>query len=85
MFETVDFTGVTPKWTADQKAFLNQYQAATTLVLQDGVNYVNPQWIDIGKDISAMFTGQESPHQALVNTDTRRTQEAKAAKDPAWP
>lgn len=83
-FETVDFTGVTPKWTDEQKAFLNQYQAATTLVLQDAVNYVNPQWIDIGKDITAMFTGQESPHQALVNTDTRRAQEAKAAKDPAW-
>jgi raffinose/stachyose/melibiose transport system substrate-binding protein len=83
-FETVDFTGVKAKWTPEQQAFLNQYQAATTLVLQDGVNYVNPQWIDIGKDMSAMFTGQETPHQVLTNTDTRRTQEAQAAKDPAW-
>jgi raffinose/stachyose/melibiose transport system substrate-binding protein len=82
--ETVDFTGVKAKWTPDQQAFLNQYQAATTLVLQDGVNYVNPQWIDIGKDMTAMFTRQESPHQVLVKTDTRRTQEAQAAKDPAW-
>ena len=70
--------------TPDQQAFLNQYQAATTLVLQDGVNYVNPQWIDIGKDMSAMFTRQETPHQVLTNTDMRRTQEAQAAKDPAW-
>ncbi len=84
-FETVDFSGVKAKWTSDQQAFLNQYTAATTLVLQDGVNYVNPQWSDIGKDMVAMFTGQESPHQALVNTDKRRTQEAQAAKDPAWP
>jgi raffinose/stachyose/melibiose transport system substrate-binding protein len=82
--ETVDFTGVKAKWTPDQQVFLNQYQAATTLVLQDGVNYVNPQWIDIGKDMTAMFTRQESPHQVLVKTDTRRTQEAQAAKDPAW-
>jgi len=82
--ETVDFTGVKAKWTPDQQAFLNQYHAATTLVLQDGVNYVNPQWIDIGKDMTAMFTRQESPHQVLVKTDTRRTQEAQAAKDPAW-
>jgi raffinose/stachyose/melibiose transport system substrate-binding protein len=82
--ETVDFTGVKAKWTPDQQAFLNQYKAATTLVLQDGVNYVNPQWIDIGKDMTAMFTRQESPHQVLVKTDTRRTQEAQAAKDPAW-
>jgi raffinose/stachyose/melibiose transport system substrate-binding protein len=84
MSETVDFTGVKAKWTPEQQAFLNQYQAATTLVLQDGVNYVNPQWIDIGKDMSAMFTRQESPHQVLVNTDMRRTQEAQAAHDPAW-
>ena len=82
--ETVCFTGVKAKWTPEQQAFLNQYQAATTLVLQDGVNYVNPQWIDIGKDMTAMFTRQETPHQVLVNTDMRRTQEAQAAHDPAW-
>ena len=81
---TVDFSGVKAKWTPEQQAFLNQYQAATTLVLQDGVNYVNPQWIDIGKDMTAMFTHQETPHQVLTNTDTRRKQEAQAAKDPAW-
>ncbi len=81
---TVDFSGVKPKWTSEQQAFLNQYKAATSLVLQDAVNYVNPQWSDIGKDMTAMFTGQESPNQALVNTDKRRTQEAQAAKDPAW-
>jgi raffinose/stachyose/melibiose transport system substrate-binding protein len=82
--ETVDFSGVKAKWTAEQQAFLNQYQAATTLVLQDGVKYVNPQWIQIGKDMVAMFTRQETPHQVLTNTDMRRTQEAQAAKDPAW-
>ncbi len=82
--ETVDFSGVKAKWTAEQQAFLNQYQAATTLVLQDGVKYVNPQWIQIGKDMVAMFTRQETPHQVLTNTDMRRTQEAQAAHDSAW-
>lgn len=82
--ETVDFSGVKAKWTPDQQAFLNQYQAATTLVLQDSVKYVNPQWIQIGKDMVAMFTRQETPHQVLVNTDTRRTQEAQAAHDTSW-
>ena len=72
------------KVTPEQQAFLNQYQAATTLVLQDGVKYVNPQWIQIGKDMVAMFTRQETSHQVLVNTDMRRTQDAQAAKDPAW-
>ncbi len=83
-FETVDFTGIKAKWTPEQQAFLKQYQAATTLVLQDGVKYVNPQWIQIGKDMSAMFTRQETPHQVLMNTDGRRTQEAQAAHDSAW-
>jgi raffinose/stachyose/melibiose transport system substrate-binding protein len=82
--ETVDFSGVKAKWTPDQQAFLNQHQAATTLVLQDSVKYVNPQWIQIGKDMVAMFTRQETPHQVLVNTDTRRTQEAQAAHDTSW-
>jgi raffinose/stachyose/melibiose transport system substrate-binding protein len=82
---TVDFTGVKAKWTPEQQAFLNKYKAAPTLVYQDAVNYVNPQWIDIGKDMTAMFTKQETPQQVLVAVDTRRTQEAKAAKDPAWP
>lgn len=82
--ETVDFSGVKAKWTADQQAFLNQYQAATSLVLQDAVKYVNPQWIQIGKDMVAMFTRQVTAHQVLVNTDTRRKQEAQAARDPAW-
>ncbi|MBA2392416.1 MAG: carbohydrate ABC transporter substrate-binding protein [Ktedonobacterales bacterium] len=84
-FTTLDFTGVKAKWTAEQQAFLSQYKAATPLVLQDDVNYVNPQWIDMGKDMVAMFTGQETPNQVLTSIDTRRTQEAVAAKDPAWP
>ncbi len=83
--EQLDYSGLTAKWTPQQKTFLAQYTAATTLVLQDSVKYVNPQWINIGKDMVAMFTGQESPHQALVNTDMRRTQEAQAAHDPDWP
>jgi len=83
-FETVDYSGVKAKWTADQQAFLNQYQAATDLVLQDAVKYVNPQWIQIGKDMVAMFTRQETPLQVLKNTDSRRTQEAQAAHDSAW-
>ena len=83
-FETVDYSGIKPKWTADQQAFLKKYQAATDLVLQDAVKYVNPQWIQIGKDMVAMFTRQETSLQALKNTDMRRTQEAQAAHDQAW-
>ena len=82
-FVALPFTGITAKWDDAQTAFMNTY-AAKTIVYQDAVNYVNPQWMDIGKDMVAMFTGKETPAQVMKAIDTRRTQEAKAAKDPAW-
>jgi len=54
------------------------------VVYQTAVKYVNPQWMDIGKDIVAMLTGAETPQQALANIDKRRAEEAKAANDPDW-
>ncbi len=83
-FATLDFTGVKAKWTADQQAFMDKYKAATVNVLQDDVMYVNPQWMDIGKDEVAMFTGKETPLQVLQAIDKRRATQATTAKDPAW-
>ena len=84
-FETLPFTGVTAKWDASQADFFKTYTPATTLVLQDAVNYVNPQWIDMGKWMVNMFTGQKTAADMLKNIDTGRTTLAKAASDPAWP
>ena len=82
-FLGVDFSGVNGKWSAEQQAFLDTYPAKGS-VYQTAVNYVNPQWMDIGKDMVAMFTGKETPAKTLESIDTRRTQQATAAKDPAW-
>jgi len=54
------------------------------VVYQTAVKYVNPQWMDMGKDIVALFTGAETPQQFLANIDKRRAEGAKAAKDPNW-
>jgi raffinose/stachyose/melibiose transport system substrate-binding protein len=81
---TLPFPGITSKLLSFQQAFL----AASTkrgVVYQTQVNYVNPQWMDIGKDLVAMLTGTETPQQVLTNIDTRRATEAKAANDPNWP
>jgi raffinose/stachyose/melibiose transport system substrate-binding protein len=83
-FITLDFSGVKPKWTAEQQSFLTNYPAKT-IVYQDAVTYVNPQWIDMGKDIVGMFNGTLAPQDMLKNIDQRRTDMAKTAKDPAWP
>ena len=82
-FVALPFTGTTPKWDDSQKAFLAAYPAKT-IVYQDAVNYLNPQWIDLGKDMVSMFTGSMTPAEVMGSIDQRRTELAKTAGDPAW-
>jgi raffinose/stachyose/melibiose transport system substrate-binding protein len=82
-FVSLPFTDVTPEWDADQTAFLETYPAKS-IVYQDVVNYVNPQWMDIGRDMVDMFTGGMSPEDVMASIDTRRAELATAAGDPAW-
>jgi raffinose/stachyose/melibiose transport system substrate-binding protein len=84
-FETLPFTGVKAKWDASQSAYFSTYAPAKALVMQDAVNFVNPQWMDIGKWLVDLFTGQKTAPAMLKNIDTGRTTLAKAASDPAWP
>ena len=82
-FATLAFSGLTPKWTPEQQEFLDAYPAQA-IVYQDSVNYVNPQWMDMGKDMVAMFTGAMTPEEVLQSIDQRRSDMAKTANDPAW-
>ena len=82
-FVLLNFEGATAELTAAQQAFVDAYPDQGT-VLQTGVDYVNPQWIDMGQDIVAMFTGALSPEQVLESIDGRRAEMAAAADDPAW-
>jgi raffinose/stachyose/melibiose transport system substrate-binding protein len=82
-FAALDFSGLKSKWTPEQQAFIDAYPTKT-IVYQDAVKYVNPQWMDMGKDMTAMFTGSMTPKQVLENIDQRRADMAKTAKDPAW-
>ena len=82
-FASLPFTGLKSKWDAAQTDFLNTY-AAKGLVYQDVVNYLNPQWIDMGKDMVSMFTGSMTPADVMASIDQRRTEMATTAKDPAW-
>lgn len=54
------------------------------LVLQSGVKYFNEQWMEVGKDIEAMYIGALEPEEILKNVDDRRAKIAKAIGDPAW-
>ncbi|MCB9138922.1 MAG: carbohydrate ABC transporter substrate-binding protein [Caldilineaceae bacterium] len=82
-FAALNFSGLENKWTPEQQEFLDTYPAES-IVYQDSVTYLNPQWMDIGKDMVAMFTGAMSPEDVLTSIDQRRTEMAQTAQDPAW-
>ncbi|WP_237152446.1 ABC transporter substrate-binding protein [Oryzibacter oryziterrae] len=81
---TLPFEGTKTKFSADAQAMFDTHKDARGTVYQTAVTYVNPQWMDIGADLTAMFTGALTPEKVLSNIDKRRADLAKAAKDPAW-
>lgn len=80
---TLPFTGIKSKLLPSQQAFLDAH-TKRGVVYQTAVTYVNPQWMDMGKDLVSMFTGSITPADVLESIDQRRTDMATAAKDPAW-
>ncbi len=83
-FASINFAGVTPKYSDEEKAFFDAYADKRGTVYQTAVNYLNPQWMDIGQDLSAMFIGDIQPIDVLKNIDQRRADMAQAANDPGW-
>lgn len=81
---TMPFPDVTTKFNDWQQAFMDTYADNRGTVYQIAVNYVQPQWMDIGRDITAMFVGSATPEDVLVNIDRRRTEFAEQTRDPAW-
>jgi raffinose/stachyose/melibiose transport system substrate-binding protein len=84
-FMTLPFPGLKSKFSPALQAFIDAHKDARGTVYQTAVNYVNPQWMDIGKDLVAMFNGSLAPADVLKSIDQRRTDMAKTAKDPNWP
>ncbi|MEW6402860.1 MAG: ABC transporter substrate-binding protein [Chloroflexota bacterium] len=82
-FTMLNFEGVEAELTADQQAFIDTYTKQGT-VYQTAVNYVNPQWMDVGQVLTAMITGAVTPEDVLAEIDQRRTDMAVAAGDEAW-
>ena len=82
-FVLLDFDGTTAELSEARQAFVDAYPDQGT-VLQTAVNYVNPQWIEMGQDIVAMFTGAQDPAGVLESIDNRRAEMATAADDAGW-
>ncbi|GBF73798.1 hypothetical protein PA598K_02119 [Paenibacillus sp. 598K] len=79
----LNFPGLENKYTAEQQKLFESYPERGT-DLQNFVTYVNPQWMDIGKDIVAMLAADMKPLDVLKSIDQRREEMAKVAQDPNW-
>ena len=83
-FMTLPFPGLKSKFTPELQAFFDAHTDKRGTVYQTAVSYVNPQWMDIGKDLVSMFTGAMTPEDELKSIDQRRAEMATTAKDSAW-
>jgi len=82
-FQNLPFSGLTPKYSGTVKEFYDMYAEKGT-VLQTAVKYVNPQWMEIGKEIVSVIQGMEDDLTMLGNIDKNRADQATAAQDAAW-
>lgn len=82
-FNKLPFENAPSMYTETIQDFYNRYDKKGT-VLQTAVKYVNPQWSEIGANLSAMIVGEMAPEEVLTSIDEVRAQQAKAASDPAW-
>ena len=54
------------------------------VVYQSVVKYVNPQWMEMGKELVAVITDQQTADDMLKNIDKNRASQAEAARDSNW-
>ena len=70
------------KYTEEDQAYMDSLEKAN--VVQTSVNYIDSQWMDIGKDLEAMYTGAMTPQDVVDTIVERRNDQAKLQKDPGW-
>lgn len=52
--------------------------------MQTSVNYIDSQWMDVGKDLEAMYTGAMTPEDVVDTIAKRRNEQAELQRDPGW-
>ncbi len=83
-FNKLSYSNAPAMYEGSVKEFYDTYSGKQATVYQTAVKYVNPQWMDMGADLSAMFLGELTPDEVLQNIDKLRAEQAKAASDAAW-
>lgn len=70
------------KYSEEDQAYIDAHEKAT--VMQVGVNYIDSQWMDVGKDLESMYTGSLTPEGVLETIMNRRKEQAELQQDPGW-
>lgn len=82
-FNKLAYSNAPTAYVGPVKEFYDTYTKQAT-VYQTAVKYVNPQWTEMGASLSAMFVGEMTPEEVLIEIDKLRAEQAKAASDEAW-
>lgn len=83
-FNKLPYSNAPTAYEGPVKEFYDTYSGKQATVYQTAVKYVNPQWMDIGNYLSAMFLGDIDADEVLTRIDKGRAEQAQAAGDPAW-
>ncbi len=83
-FNSLPFADLKSTHSAEVSAAVESFKDGKSTVYQNAVIYLNPQWMEIGTDISAMLVGDMTPDQVLASIDQRRADQAAAAGDSNW-
>ena len=73
---------VESKYSEEDQAFIDSLEKAN--VVQTSVNYIDSQWMDVGKDLEAMYTGATTPGDVVDTIAKRRNEQAELQRDPGW-
>lgn len=70
------------KYSEEDQAYINSLEKG--MVVQVAVKYIDSQWMDVGKDLEAMYTGAITPEEVVQTIMDRRTEQAQLQKDEYW-
>lgn len=83
-FNSLPFDGVKTTFSQTMTDAIAAHKPGTSTIYQSVVTYLNPQWMDLGKDLASYLNGDMTADEVLGNIDQRRADQAKLANDPNW-
>ncbi|MFI3175090.1 MAG: ABC transporter substrate-binding protein [Bacillota bacterium] len=82
-YNYLPISGADTTYAPNIQEFYDMYDEQGT-VYQTSVKYVNPQWMDIGKEITNVVLGMNDSSVMMRNIDKNRSDQAAVVSDPDW-